>query len=392
MALGGYLFDGYKCTKPSGATNAEWAMLIHKTRIKSFIGAAENNDEWHFDNDKEEGDYSFEDYGNVIYDIDNSGGMNLVSFFRYKNENKYFAIVSMFNQTTQFNSDACGTGFYKNSSYNLFGSGRSCFEVASIEPFASVDFMLTGKTYPTSALSMMPISNPGNGSATPSLVTPSSTYTFFKAATCYFGHCVKGENIISFSSTDTYAPTGNSPYIWCVVHGFGAMSLSSPADTYNVFSITFDPSYNYENGYSSWSSNGVSSYNQTLKSDGTRYNKVDISCALSLSFRPSRALIANGYNIMPFESVSIMAYYSTTPISTDGICSKGMLINDLIAMNGGSSSSYFSKYTPYANGNYLLINHNTQNYMGEQCNYYVGWDPSNPEITSETAWTAYTGA
>ena len=39
MALGGYKFAGYKCSNDGTLTDAQWALRIHKTRIKAFLEA-----------------------------------------------------------------------------------------------------------------------------------------------------------------------------------------------------------------------------------------------------------------------------------------------------------------------------------------------------------------
>jgi hypothetical protein len=105
----------------------------------------------------------------------------------------------------------------------------------------------------------------------------------------------------------------------------------------------------------------------------------------------------------PFEAILII----NPEINTRTLGSfKGIISIDLLAVCTPNSYSLVpASYSTAANGNYLALvggsingSSQTGSFLNVQTGtgfnacptLYCGWDPSNPDITQESAWTAYT--
>lgn len=278
MALGGYKFAGYKCTKASEMSNADLALLIHKTRLKAFVEAcAKANANWHFC--KNSGTHDFEGETGVIYNIIGVTS-DFVSFFQYENENKYFAIITCPEITDDiFHDKARGKGYYEGDNTNRYlWTYRTMFHCASVSPLDADFFIKQSQQTLNSNGELYAIEN-----------KPSSLYLSTLTLASY-----------------VYGTSGDIPY--------AALRL-----------VTHE-----------------------LPEDEMR---------------------------------------TTAPLlNSDGITSKGYIDVDLIVGNITNGYASLKACGAYANGNYLLA---CKDYSGYQ-QYYVGWDPSNPDITLESSWPEYT--
>lgn len=403
MSLGGFKFAGYKCTKPENATDAEWALLIHKTRLKAFMAANTlAGDIWEFD--RNSGDVAFETYGNVIYYADRTDPLNLVSFFKHSTEDKYYAIISAFNYfnagnytgPVHFTEKTNIMAYYTTGQNYQRSSGKQLFHVVSYERL-SENFLLynaSGDTYPNSAISLVPITN-FQASTGGNAVTPTTSNEYFTQSVLNFGYTVRDKNIVTISING--ADFSNTDLFKVSLVGFDSLSLSSAGDSANIYGLNLGTSLP-STSPNSWTAatEPCNSLQCTLKDNFNRYEQTGLWSALALS-PASKATFGGSPTVFPYETVSLRAIGSrvTAPfLNSNGITSKGSFDISLLAANGANSYTLVSTMRSYANGNYLLVlrqknNSSTANIL--QTNYYIGWDPSNPDITSEDAWTAYNG-
>lgn len=406
MALGGYKFAGYKCTKPEGATDAQWALLIHKTRLKAFMAAnTAASAGWSFD--WSNGDEAFETYGNVIYYADGTDPLNLVSFFKHGSgdDTKYYMIVSLFNYQlgtsysgpTRINANGTfTTGNFTSPGQYKVTTNICLFHTASYERFPEdcFQFVSGGGTYPLKAIALVPISQFCYASNAPYMSGSGSSSSYFVKSLLYLGVAIKGTNILTFTSVNL--TNDSNRYLRCktTLVGFDGMTLSSPNDSANIYGITIYGAADSDIATVPWSDFADSRLNETLTDSFERYPVSDKQSILLLS-QPYRAFYNGSPDAYPFESVILTTngIRSAAPyLNNDGITSKGSFSVDLLACNGTYSYSNFDTWKPTANGNYIVVRFKRSNpsYGTQPCVYYVGWDPSNPDITQESAWTAYT--
>jgi len=404
MALGGYKFAGYKCTKASGMSYDDLALLIHKTRLKAFVEAcARANANWHFC--KNSGTHDFEGNTGVIYNIIGVSS-DFVSFFQYENENKYFAIISCPEITDDiFHDKARGKGYYEGNNTNKYlWTYRTMFHCASVSPL-DADFFIKQDSggvanYPSGALPIIPISTFYlNTTSHVSGAGDNGKWFSYPRDGYYdcFGYAVKGSSIITFAvqnhPSNNYIATGQ---IFVNVIGFDAMHLSSQSDTYNVFhvSLSMQTTNSNECFYVQKNTWHITTGQQTLKSDGTLYAQALMPSSLFLNTTSLASYVYGISSNIPYASMRLVTHEnadnnmrtSAPLLNSDGITSKGEIDIDLMACNVTNGYASLKSCGAYANGNYLLA---CKDYSGYQ-QYYVGWDPSNPDITQESAWTAYT--
>lgn len=413
MSLGGYKFAGYKCTKPSGATDAQWALLIHKTRLKAFMAANTlAGDIWEFD--WSNGTIAFETYGNVIYSLTPSDGLNLVSFFKHKTEEKYYLIASLFSffcsasndypTKLWLSSDTSGPSikaFYATSSNYWKIDKKQLFHAVSYDRFATDCLISTSNNYPSKAIFLVPIGGFCTSSTTTLSVAIGDSNSYGAMTSFCAGYALKNKDIISFA-IDSLSRSEAQNYIKTSLVGFDSLTLSSPNDTANIYGLCF--TYGNSSVYDissvpQASVSPVAPYSETLKDNLSRYTAYGKWSLVGLS-RPKKAFFGGSPESIPYESVELTAgcTRSTEPfLNSDGICSKGAFNIDLISANSYYNNTAYSMMNTAANGNYLLVYRSSDTVSGatsivySQVNYYVGWDPSNPDITSDDAWTAYNG-
>lgn len=419
MSLGGYLFSGFKCVKPSGATNAQWALLIHQTRVKAFMEASNfAGAGWDFDEfTQEEIDDSVAGLNghihpaagrqNVVFDITSDGSdLDLVSFFKKTNNNstKYYMIASLFSYTTNssyqnlltLSSGSFEMGYYGGLNEVKIG-GKHLFHAVSYDRF-TLDCLISGVgTYPQRATSLSPITSWQRSSY--ASVGPTENSTYFNNATSgiYIGYALRDDNIISFISDRIVADVNLRLYSHTALIGFGGLSLSSSDDESNVYALCL-----HDNGselYSSGWPSGylpITTYQETLKNDSTRYPVYNLNSEVALSY-PSKAFFNGTPTVYPYESVTLTTFGARTgspSLNSDGITSKGTFNIELLATNGTYNYQTMQIWKSYAGGNYLCVAMNTVSSstpLGPQACYYVGWDESNPVLTEESSWTLYGG-
>lgn len=399
MALGGYKFAGYRCTKPENATDAEWALLIHKTRLKAFMAANTlAGDIWEFD--RNSGDVAFETYGNVIYYADRTDPLNLVSFFKHSTEDKYYAIVSAFNYylatgtysgLVRFSWSAGVSAYYITSSNYHKLYQKQLFHVVSYDRFDENFLLYSANNYPARSLGLVPITNFQTNSAGSSTVTINTANEYGSQSTLRFGCALRDKDILTISINGT--DLSNHDLFKVSLVGFDSMALSSPNDTANIYGIVLGTD-TYSIGPNNWGSalTNFSYVQNTLKDNFARYEESGLYSALTLTWS-GKALFAGTPQLIPFESVTLktMGDRLQSPfMNSDGIASKGTFNISLLSENSAAQYTSTSTMQTYANGNYLLALRRKANGT-YQTNYYVGWDPSNPDITSEDAWAAYDG-
>lgn len=400
MALGGYKFAGYKVTKPEGATDAEWALLIHKTRLKAFMAAnALAGDIWEFD--WSNGAIAFETYGNVIYDL-NSDGLDLVSFFKHKTEDKYYMVASLFKWSPGSYTDVYRVSeapiqptYCESSSNYVRVYYKQLFHTVGYDRFTPDCLSYTSNSYPSRALCLIPIGGWFTNSSTNFSIDINQANSFGSKSKFYAGYALKGKDIITITTFDLSI---NNPqnYLKTSLVGFDSLNLSSPNDTANIYGLCLDWD-TYDTAYTAWSSVGqaLTYCQETLKSNFTRYAEYSKWSTLFLS-SAQRALFGGTPDNIPYEAAVLTTGSARTQspyLNSDGITTKGTFNPEVLATNGQYYNG-LSKMTTYANGNYLMVAYfanNIQTAICPQTCYYVGWDPSNPDITSEDAWTAYNG-
>lgn len=405
MSLGGYKFAGYKCTKASGMSNVDLSLLIHKTRLKAFTEACSKaGANWHFC--KNEGAHDFEGSTGVIYEIVGVG-VDFASYFQYGNENKYFCIITCPEITDNiFHDGARGVGYYEGNSTNRYlWTYRTMFHCASVSPL-DVDFFIKQDSggvanYPSGALPIIPISTFYlNTTSHISHSSDNGKWFSYPRDGYYdlFGYAVKGCKIITFATqnypSNDYISTGQ---FFVGVIGFDAMKLSSQTDDYNVFhvSLSMQTTDSNECVYVKKNTWHITTSQQTLKSDGTLYAQALMPSSLFLNTMSLASYVYGISSNIPYASMRLVTHEnadsnmrtSAPLLNSDGITSKGEIDIDLMACNVTNGYASLKACGSYANGNYLL---GCKDYSGyQQC--YVGWDPSNPDITNENSWTAYDG-
>ena len=207
MALGGFKFAGYKVTKPEGATDADWALLVHKARLKAFWDAnVASGAGWEFDRTDGDADWNGGTGvgGDVIFYVDGNDAQNLVSFFKKTGSvTKYYLIATMFNWQipsgsvtglVKISKDAVFKARYNNDNqYKV--EGKTLFHTVGYTRFPENCLDAAADTYPQDALPLIPIS----GWSTPtSTASTNGTANMYKnASSLYIGCAVKGTNFKS---------------------------------------------------------------------------------------------------------------------------------------------------------------------------------------------------
>jgi hypothetical protein len=250
--------------------------------------------------------------------------------------------------------------------------------------------------YPTNALGLVPISSWSTGSTSGAGCALTTTNCYFLASGLYFGYALRDNNIYTFATT-TLLENALRINARVSLVGFDSLSLSSPDDSANIYGMNFIGTNEGETKTFSWASSRVSEYCETLTDSFSRYSShgTGVSQFLFLSI-PYKALYNGSPTIYPYEAplLTTDALRDESPLlNSNGITSKGTFNVDLLSCNGTYGYSDERFWKSYANGNYLLIAscHATASNERPSTKYYVGWDPSNPDITSEDAWTAYNG-
>lgn len=403
MALGGYKFAGYKCSNDGTLTDAQWALLIHKTRLKAFLEANTlANTGWVFDLNGGTIDFNAT-YTGVIYDL-GGDGLNLVSYFRNGTapNAKYYMIASLFswscqNYTGRIKISENGPiviAYYSTSGQYIVAQ-QSLFHAVSYDPFPEDCLLESANNYPIRALPLIPVSFWSSySSSSPVGIDTTTANSYFKASKLYFGYAVKGFDIISFATfNDKLAASDNFLYLRTTLVGFDSLTLSSPSDSANIYGIIFSTARSYEQASSYWESYSLTDYEMTLNDSFNRYLSNSSNNNLFLT-KAGKAFFSGATQTYPYETVSLTTFgmrHSAPFLNADGITSKGTFNIELMACNGSYTYYNFTAWSSVANGNYLTVvfRRTSSSIADPQTTYYVGWDASNPNILDESSWTEF---
>lgn len=426
MAFGGYKFKGYKVVRANLATNtyANWCLLVHQARIKAFMeSCALSGAQWHFS--KTNGPLAFESYGNVIYRVANANGEyhDYLSFFQYGNEELYYMISTLgeYYATSSLGtpyvlsaSRYCGTGnsnqAFRKYKFAALSSALSLSQFSDTGPFS-------GGSWPASALACSSqftdyeLADTDWGSVYENS-TAFNNYCGLYLGTNRFGCVTKGKDIVWFN--------GASLNKCCIESGDAFSNFCDPDDTYGLLKL-FLGFNEAEGGASAFNASHVLRYfnAECLASNGARAYSTDWTGNQYSNFTvipDYGAYIYSGGSKVPFGSM----YLSTLGkngynISSNKINQKGLIKNELLCANVYPRSSFDSTpelNSPLLGGNLIcaaeslytgsasfsihgmpagyktpcvgVTNASTSDTIGICC--YVGWDPSNPDITNETSW------
>jgi len=388
MALGGYKFAGYKYSRPADYDSSVDAQVLaetlkmHKCKLKAFTeSCTASGAEWDFSYSN--GDYSFGTHGNVIYKLDSSG-FNLVSFFRYGTDEAYYAIATL-NDASNGSSTSLNLA---NRYYYYSGTTLTNTFITNDMCCASLVDMNTTNINERPTLDRLAFMSQFGDSASISKSVPSVRY---------YGYATKDKCIIALTS-DSISGTR-----YFNISAIDALSLSSPDDTKNIFSFTTTAS---AGSGGTPSNKSMSGYLQTLNSNGiprqnkATYNTTNTSPVMYI-LSPITAICSSPSNYFPYEAAKISPLdtgFPNNPINSLGILSKGIAKIDFLSVNNVVPHTNIVPGNAYSNGNYLCVFKYTYQtglpYITSSDLYskivYAGWDPSNPDITSEDAWTAYT--
>lgn len=395
MSLGGYKFRGYTAQRPSGMSNTDWYLLIHKTRVKAFLDAsAAANAGWVID--YTDGQLDFESTTGAIYRLDDLG-YNYVTAFRIPNEDAYFQILTFCKWSTD-SVDTANGKIRCSDILNYYSSYKTWLEKTTM--FHRVGTSRKDPTNLSSKYRYTPLIQVGSAFDSTNTgdytVDADSNSYVFPGYTCGYGYAIKGKHIISIAkygstfyysllSADIYQSRFNQNDNFA---GFNAISFA------NRGSIT--GSYSRYYGEVNIDTSSVLHYNTERYVGSTSYTVYQ-------AFVPLRtANYTQATTIYPFSSVYTIMTSDSQDVQSNGI---GSIPIDLLATNTTTGAS-FNTGSVVANGNYLCVSStraslyvvglsfrsvsgwgSSNNYNSE--NIFVGWDPSNPDLNESSSWPEY---
>lgn len=389
MALGGYKFRGYKYTRPADYDSSVDAQVLaetlkmHKCKLKAFTeSCAASGAQWDFSYSA--GDYAFGTHGNVIYKLDSSG-FNLVSFFRYGEEDAYYAIVTL----SDAGNDSSHVLNLANRYYFYSGTTlTSSYITNDMCAMSLVDMNMDNINVRPELDRLALLSQCGTDSAVSKSI-PSERY---------YGYATKNKRVTAITADSVVSGTR-----WINISAIDALSLSSPDDTKNIFSYFCSNSSNSSGNVSYAISVGqiqILNANGVPRQNKAIYNSANTNPVLYIA-PPSSAVCDSPTNYIPYEAASLRQQnggIANNPMNSYGILSKGITQTDFLSVNNVLPHANITPGHAYANGNYICLwkyvynsssTHMSDNNITSKI-IYIGWDPSNPDITSEDAWTAYT--
>lgn len=399
MALGGYKFAGYKITLPADfdvnndSQVIAQSLRVHRIKLRIFLDSCTlNGADWQFS--ETDGDYYLDSYGKVVYKLD-PDGFGYASFFRYGSDNAYYCILTL----SRAYYGASGTGTKMQNTYEFY-SGSSTLEKMAItnhmecigiEPISISNILSASISDHSNKLAIFDVR--GNG-----FVTGNQQLTNFQGI--YYGIAVKGKKVITISHSITSSVTNKAMTIR--ISAIDALNLSSPTDQSNMFSVTQKM---LQDQVSSASPILGQNYAQVCKADGTRYEDDSTSSTYSYNspvigvLIPGIASQIKTSTSAVYEGATLSTAFSrnnathSVPLNPEYIATKGKVDIDLLAVNNTYGASGLTIGSTYANGNYLCIYSRDVTSSSEKEKsgaIYCGWDPSNPDITQESAWPEYT--
>lgn len=383
MSLGGYKFRGYYCQKGS-LTDAQWALLMHKTKVAAFMAAnTAASAGW---------DYDMTGSPDGNYHCLDSVGNNYVTVFKRTNgENDYtwFALYTL----TYFTGTGTASGSVKvalvnnmlsSSNYyigfnacNFYRIGTSA--IAYNDDLTAMDTGATGLLVAGNSASM----NSNIGSS----YYPNASYSALGSSSVYFGFAIKADDIVLFQSCDSLSNLCVS-----VASGHAFSSFVNSNDSKGLFAYNLQKQANGQNGYENASRN---TNNTKSELNAVQLYTGDVAYGMPVGAYQIFALFTPSPQEYPYQSVPVFCYN----VQSKNM-GKGSLKLELIAENAENATpSTSANFATVANGKYLTALRGTVvaisalNDMGLPNSYftiYVGWDPSNPDITQASSWTEYT--
>lgn len=383
MSLGGYKFAGRYCQKGS-LTDQQWALLVHKTRLAAFMAAnTVANAGWSFD--QTGGDISFGSYGNVIYSL-GSANMNYVSFVKHGTESStYIAIVTAFSWSNSGSSDISLITCLATVSSDLIGAGCTVFHRISTVRLDTLN-LFTGNL--NGAVPMLPTAlsvNKYQGYSGPAYAPTCYLYQ----TSVYTGYAIKGNSIVTFISHDI-STTNNGYFSMLSGDAFSSRVISESTDRILAmcpFSITSSTS----------TSLGEGSTTSSTLNNGIAFVTVNGAWSFANARSTHEAMFySSGSELTyPFESLSFYSIRANSYLYGVGRCNIDFACTNRCNMSGGDRTSII------ANGNLILASRDASastntgeffyvtNLDSMYSRLYVGWDPSNPDITQASAWQLY---
>ena len=386
MSLGGYKFAGRFCQKGS-LTDQQWALLMHKTKVAAFMAANTlSGAGW---------DYDMTGSPDGNYHCLDSVGNNYVTVFKRTNgENDYtwFAIYTL----TYFTGNGASADAvkirlisYYVGTTNYYAGYHACSFYRIGISAIHYDDNLTSFAYSTTGL--VPAGNLGTSASNiGSSYYPTKDYTFISSSTVAFGFSVKEDNIFLFQGSGSSFYSSSS--ISCsLASGRAFSSFVNTDDTNGLLAYNIQYLANNSNSHENagrYTGDLLSPFFFTFSKTNTQF--------FSLYNAVPMALYGSNVQEYPFQSLQV---YSATDYGWTAF-GKGTVKIDLLSTNMNPTS--INPYTVVANGNYLSVltgsyplqklNASSSYYTSAYYTLYVGWDPSNPDITQASAWTEYTDA
>lgn len=397
MSLGGYKFAGRYCQKGS-LTDAQWALLMHKTKVAAFMAANTlANAGW---------DYDMTGSPDGNYHCLDAVGNNYVTVFKRTNgENDYtwFAIytLTMFTwEGTSANAVKLYLVVISVDGTNQYPGYYACnFYRIGTSQITYSDSIATAPSDNINKTLCVPMGNPGSSTSDiGSSYYPINSSSTIGMSQVYYGFALKNDDIVMFQGG-----SATSTSLCCsVASGHAFSSFVNPDDEKGVFAYNTQflrnySTYNYESSDRDVVSNSMSSM---LCYAFNGNSGVGVSAKLGAI---PLAYYGSAVPDYPFQSLSVFGVAN----SSTKVNGKGALKLELLSISFMSATNLVpSIYSSVANGNLLCVNNITSTGFttyainGNPSNWgtatypalYVGWDPSNPDITQASAWTEYTGA
>lgn len=391
MSLGGYKFSGYYCQKGS-LSDTQWALLMHKTKVAAFMAAnALANAGW---------DYDMTGSPDGNYHCLDSVGNNYVTVFKRTNgENDYtwFALYTLCKATkTGTDTDAAKrsliSGSLKSGSSTTlyFGTWACSFFRIGERQIAYNDSLVDLTATQNGTTPLIPMGNTGSATNYSDSGYFGMYASMLVCSTNYYGFAVKGNSVIifqgkSYSQSDLSCSVASGNAFGTLDHGVVVINTQDigSGSPYDESESRMRPS-------------------SSLSMPLTLCQNDEGDCVVAAPFGALPvALWTSAINAYPYQSITFYAVLT----NESGVFNKGSISIDLFACNMNTSSANVpANYTIAANGNYLRIASNTSGNVGigtinnvnidsvrQNTMLYVGWDPSNPDITQASAWVEYTG-
>lgn len=405
MSLGGYKFRGYYCQKGS-LTDAQWALLMHKTKVAAFMAAnTAASAGW---------DYDMTGSPDGNYHCLDSVGNNYVTCFKRvidADTTHYFCILTL----TKYQTTGSTSGYVSTDKFPWCSTGKLCQFATSFVRAGVTQFSYNNAAnqWETGQSLLLATGNIGpyniTGWTTDYLYQNVTTYSYLALSSVYFGFAVKGSSVVMFSgpsrsgiavsviSEDAFsslAVDGNNiqkNYLYC---NFQSLATSASDGT------------NMESGNAYYESTWYQSISRAIVSVETPNGEQNMQSGRSYFAISPNAQYSGNIQNYPFQSVTAFTYRGDEIAHT---YIRGEVNVDLIAVNYPPTGAFPTRLSTVANGKYLTVCSyslpayyqilgcvNTgsdlagQNSQTKQYVFYVGWDPSNPDITQASAWTEYT--